>query len=78
MTSLIWTPTVQPEGLSATSGSIYVGHAVKRSTDGAWVWQITAVHTKFICKGFGEVGSRSAAKQGLSRAWNIWKREAGL
>lgn len=62
--------------LALTNGNP-VGFIVARD-DGAVVWNLTAVHSKWICKGYGEAKSVSRAKASLRRAWNKWLSAYGL
>lgn len=43
-----------------------------------WYYTITAVHTKWITKGHGEVKSERSAKSACDRAWADWLAHAGL
>lgn len=65
----------------AYSGDLIVGMVVKviaGSRAGVWTWQLSAVHTRYITKGSGDVRSASAGKTCLFRAWTRWLEHAGL
>jgi len=58
-------------GWHAMRGQRIVGLVVERD-DGTVVYELTAVSTKWVTKGYGEVRSVASAKRGLERAWAAW------
>lgn len=76
MNGLRWSQS--STALDAHCGNLRVGFVLQRSVDGVWVYDVTAVHTRWITKGFGEVKSKRAAVRGLERAWATWLEHAGL
>lgn len=54
-----------------------VGFVVEREP-GDVVYQIRAMHTKWICKGYGEVKSIQTGKRAIERAWRDWLDAFGL
>lgn len=66
---LTWKP--DQIGLTAMRGEQFVGHVIERD-DGLFYWQITAVHTKWICQGYGELKTERGAKRALESAWGSW------
>lgn len=61
----------QQLGWTAMSGEKRVGFVVDRD-GGTFYYEITAVSTKWITKGYGEVRSLASAKRSLERAWAAW------
>lgn len=66
-----------PGSWYAYSSELIVGMVVTREDDTV-VYNLDAVHTKWIAKGYGEVRSIRAGKRALERAWRKWLEKAGL
>lgn len=63
------------------SGDLRVAMIVRRQTETGgteFFYQVDAVHTKWITKGYGECRSEAPAKRSVERAWNAWLDRAGL
>lgn len=59
------------------SGRLRVAMVLQRD-DGVWVYSVDAVSTRWLAKGYGEVGSRKTAVAAVHRAWFRWLDKAGL
>jgi hypothetical protein len=66
-----------PGGWFALRNGWVVGLVVVRD-DGVVIYEVTAVSTKWVTKGYGEVRSIASAKRGLERAWTAWLDAHGL
>lgn len=64
-------------GYWAYSGRLVVGMIGERS-DGTVYYSMQAVHTKWICKGHGEVKHLASARRAIESAWLKWLTAAGL
>lgn len=53
------------------SGRLRVAMVLMRD-DGTWVYDVLAVRTKWLAKGYGEVRSRKTAVAAVHRAWYRW------
>jgi hypothetical protein len=69
---VVWQSTME-----ARCGRMRIGYVVRRD-DGTWVYEVTAVHTKWLAKGYGEVASLKTAKAAVSRVWRKWLERAEL
>lgn len=77
MTALRW--ETEREGVSyvAYSGELDIGF-VTSLPNGSWAYNLSAVHTRHICKGRGRVKTLEQGKRSLERAWSQWLAEASL
>lgn len=66
-----------PGSYWAYSGSLVIAMIGKR-VDGSVYYSVQAVHTKWICKGHGEVKHLASARRAVERAWRKWLTAAGL
>lgn len=46
--------------------------------DGSCFYQVDGIRTKWITKGYGDVGSIAQAKLSVERAWRDWCKKAGF
>jgi hypothetical protein len=76
--ALRWEKQRDGESWYAYSGDLVIGMVVKRDHGEAWVYNLDAVHTRWIAKGHGEVETMPSAKRAIERAWAAWLERAGL
>lgn len=81
MPALRWERDREGRVWTAYSGDLAVGIVVKVTaavTGGPWRYSVTAVHTRYITRGAGDVGTARQGRRSLGRAWRDWCRHAGL
>ena len=61
----------------AIQGQRQIGLVVKNRA-GKFTYEIPAVHTKWIAKGYGEVASLESGKRAIEKAWQKWLDAYGL
>jgi hypothetical protein len=65
----------------AYSGKLMLGMVVQVAagpSKGVWTYSLSAVHTKWIAKGHGDVKSAATGKRAIERAWAAWLERANL